>query len=209
MEYDPTLRIYCESGDFTKVVDYLRYHTVPQSTLDDCVINSVHAGNIQIIDILASYGADVHVCNETPLCKAIEYKQMQIVIYLLENGADLSENNRCIKLAIQNKFNDFIKVCIEYIPNIVAIINKQHLLVEAILFNNLNCIKYFIEIGALVDPICPYLAIAGSYYDVLVYLLNNGAHLEQSVYNKEIKNKNLYKLSDKIISVLTEMSINP
>lgn len=71
---------------------------------------AVISGNIDNVDLLLEYGANVNICDELPLRIAIENNDLDMVVFLLKNGAEIKNNlknknigDKIIIMALKNK----------------------------------------------------------------------------------------------------------
>lgn len=120
----------------------------------------------------------------TNVYKAAEEGSLEQVKFLIENGADIP--NCLLFIASGYGHLEIVKYLINHYDNH----EKQYALAEAVKYNKINVIKYFLSIGLNINYKynCNYtLLLYASEYghlEVMKYLINNGANIN------DIDNKN-------------------
>lgn len=218
-EYNSTSSIYAETGEFAKLDDYLKNNTVREDHLNNCLISCARMGQTKCVALLIDYGANIHTIVDAPLHAACMNSHVDTIRYLLDSGADLATHNYdIVKQCIRNKINKVLPIFFQYNPKIVY---EESLFEDAIMEGNLECVKIFVELGALIPYIGIYLAIAKNECEILIFLMNHGQIIDQIMYNQQIKiNRRLETdasdtsskpiiLSTKMIKLLEELGVDP
>lgn len=125
--------------------------------------------------------------NTYPLYVSCKNNNIEIIKYLLKNGAtDSSKESVFSPLCYNNNF-EIIKLLIEYNFNVNAIDNKNCTpLVYASKNDNLEIIEYLVENGAKIDvknsesPLI--FACMNNNYDIVKYLLEAGANINATEF---------------------------
>lgn len=57
--------------------------------LNDKLIEACKAGSLTLVKRLVEAGADIHAWNDWPLYAAIVHEHLEVIKYLVENGAEV------------------------------------------------------------------------------------------------------------------------
>ena len=91
-------------GDLDLVKYYISSGKDPRADLDYAFRNACAAGHMHIVRYLhEEHGADANACGSTALLWAVDYNHLEVVKYLVENGADVFvdlEYQRAFKLSV-------------------------------------------------------------------------------------------------------------
>ena len=125
-----------------------------------------------MIDILVEHGANIKEGqSRMPLCAAIETKNMEIIKYFIDNGADVNciSNNHCLSFgyetplncAIDTKKIDIVKYIVDQGAEICKN-NKEYSdnlstpLLCAVSTNVLEIVQFIVDNGADVNELSAY-----------------------------------------------------
>lgn len=93
-----TLKDIIETDDIEEIEEFLQANIsyINQVTLDEALSLASFYGDIEIVQLLIRYGANLNARQEnktTPLDCAIENMNLDVIKYLLENGADINSSD--------------------------------------------------------------------------------------------------------------------
>ena len=187
--------------------------------------HAVYYGNINIIQLLLSHGADPNFpWGNSVLCEAVKNGDIEIVNLLLQYGANVNlRSGHWSRVPIHTaaKFNHFelIKILISHGADVNATDNKGitplHLVSR---FGNIRIVRFLVEHGADVNAedddygMTPlYKAIKHGNSEVIKFLINNGANVKFKCKNKTsliMAVEKFYKLDDDVIEILLSHGVD-
>lgn len=133
-------------------------------------------GHLDIVRFLVENGADIHIYDETPLKLATEAGHLNIVKYLAEHGANIHVGNNDI-LTIASK-EEHLDIVKYLVENGVEI---NHLsLLFSVSRNRLDMFKYFVKKGANINDKCNellFLAAERGNLEIIKCLAEKGAFI--------------------------------
>jgi ankyrin repeat protein len=197
---DNALDWACRNGGHLEMVKYLiekgsDLKTAPSSKLNDILIlASSENGDLKIVKYLVDeMGVDLHEIKNEALCEAAKHSKLDIINYLVENGADINyvDHNGYSTLdyalewaCIQTHDLEILK----YLNKLGANLNMKNISTKlngwilCLAYNGrLDIIKYLIsEMDINIhkikdDALCE--ASKGSQLDIIKYLVENGANV--------------------------------
>ena len=116
------IEIYLPHVGYLKFIDFMDKKLLSQDDLNSILLSMAGSGNMKGLLMLKERGADIHYHEYLPFRVAVEKGHLDIVKYLLENGAKMSSgNNDAIRLASFHGYLDIIKYLIENGADIYAL----------------------------------------------------------------------------------------
>lgn len=86
------------------------------------IVEAAKYGYLDIVAYLIGHNADIHIDNEMALCSAIVNRHKDIVIFLIENGADVDALK---KVPFSGDFSLFFSLPLIWISGISSVLNRQ------------------------------------------------------------------------------------
>ena len=109
-------------------------------------------GNIEIIKWLLFYDSNLNltICDDLPLCIAIENNQLNIVKWMSKLATDINYDRHCehiITLCIEEGYIDILKWLYNIYPELIFKMNITDIFRLSINLNNLDIARWLIEIS--------------------------------------------------------------
>lgn len=153
-------------SDIDDIDNALKTYRFKKSTLNKALFISIENENIKLCNLLLKYGADINAKDEegnTPVIKASEFNNNDMVKFLIENGADINlkndEGEVALIQAVENDNAEMVKTLLEQDLivsdgsnlNILYYDGKYFPLMMAVYSRNIEIIKLLIEFGVDLD----------------------------------------------------------
>lgn len=181
---NPVLRVACECGQSAVIKMILTSYNV--DIRGNFLARVVMSGDLGIVQLLLSYGADINAEGEgferSPLETACYYGHNDIIKYLLVNGA--IPNLTCLFSAVSNYSSGVayydasaVEALCSIFPPTTEVLNRMLVLTCAV--GRLEVAQFLVSIGALVSceehfPL--RLAAENGYLEVVRFLCESGAN---------------------------------
>ena len=172
------LKCACQRGHKT-IAQYLLSKGVNQESLDCAFINSAAYGQIDMMQLLVSYGADVHCKNDEPMRAACIAGHLNSIQYLMFQQGVKNKDEWGL-LSAEYFHWDCLDFFLSLGFNTRAY--NDYVFRKCCYAGNLQFVKKFVELGADVGVKDDYgISVASSqgHTDVVAYLLSVGADREK------------------------------
>lgn len=177
-----------EFGEMELVLSLVRCIEPPTTARETALKRAVKVGNLKVVRFFVEHGIyDLNKLGLLPL--ATKYNHMDIVKYLIKNGANIytNMNTKVYSDTQKNNVNDTFDYYIysgdlemvRYLKKHGVNIHRDRdsSLYQAARFGHLHIVKYLIENGAK-NPNALRAAAMNNHLDIVEYLLNNGANIQ-------------------------------
>lgn len=149
-------------------------------------------GDIEMMQFLIDNGFDVNFDNNQSLIMGCIEGHFEVVKFLVENGADIhARNDESICYACYSGNPEIVK----YLLNKGVNIKKYDALTECCFEGHFEIVKILVNYGLNIhiDNEKPLnSAVCGLNYDIVEYLLSNGAEIKKYILENSIDIKNYY-----------------
>ena len=162
---------------------YLARELVPDNidhtkySIEMALINAISHGKLEIVKYLITQGADIHYQNYAPLRCASCTGDFAIVVYLIEHGANIN-NSEALKGASSNGHLEIVKYLVKHGAKIDS--NESEPLRYASQYGHFSVVKHLVENGANIHAVDEYAvryASGNGHLNVVKYLTQHGADI--------------------------------
>ncbi|XP_065583414.1 ankyrin-1-like [Artemia franciscana] len=180
----------------------------------ECLHYAVEKGRVNICKLLIDFGAKLDAMNakkDTPLLIAIRNNNLELVIFLLDRGAN-PNCGECLHLIVQKGRADLCKLLIKSGAELdAANAHGKTPLVTAIKANNLNLVEVLLDRGA--NPNCGeclHLAVQKGRADLCKLLIKSGAELDATNAHGKTPLVTAIKVNNlNLVEILLDRGANP
>ena len=133
-------------------------------------------GYLEMVKYLVENGADIHARNDNALREASRYGHLDIVKYLVENGADIHALND--EALRMASYNGHLDI-VKFLVNNGANIHSlgNWALIMAIIKGHLEVVKFLVENGANIHDRALIEASREGHLEIIKYLVQSGADI--------------------------------
>ena len=148
-------------------VRYLVEYRGADIQMDAALRRASENGYLEVVKYLVEQGADIHSDNDYPLRAAASYGHLAVVNYLVENEANEILDEVLILAALNGQL-EIVKYLVEQGADIHA--NNDYALQLAASYGNMPVVKYLVEQGAEITDEALILAGLRGHLEVVEYL---------------------------------------
>ena len=203
---------FCKYGSVIAEVEIpdnaVVYHYINKSKADRIILKNLRPlWSVETVKALIQEGVEFESYMNHMLYEAAKYGYLDIVKYLIEQGANINVNEQTICLTLEHGHFDVVEYLIEHGANIH--VWRENVLRYASKYGHFDVVKYLVGQGADIHDLDDYAlrwASKFGYFDIVKYLIEQGANVH-AVDDEALQQASLYGRFE-VVKLLVESGAN-